>query len=243
MRAPLSLSLSLSLSLAACGHATAPAAPHRAPPSDARPPSQVTTVDPDEELAKILPSHDPKYAPLPLTTSIAHSTLPAGVVPGAPALMMDRISDLNRCGAEDVIVRVDRSLPAPDRDFTRAMTVPTPTLVTLYDVRLWMLMANARAQPGLDDAKQHAASSSGQARIEAEARAILIERHYDDAFIHLRPPIVRPTGVLPAATCESLAHALSDSVHAADDDARACHDDIVAQHVGPGWWDAVCTAP
>ena len=232
------------LALAACGHATAPAEPPRAATIDASPPLHLTTViDPDEELEKILPSHDPKYAKLSSATAIAKSALPAGPLPGAPALVVTRVPDPARCGNEDVIVRVDRSLPPPDPDFARAMTTPTPILATLYDLPLWMLLARARSDAAFSAAKLASTTASGQARIEAEARVILIERHITDAMLHMRPPVVPPPGAASTAFCEAIAGNMSFTVHGADDDARICHDDIAAQQVGTGWWDAICTPP
>jgi hypothetical protein len=232
------------LIVVACGRAPRANAPMRgevAPRAVAAVPPAARS--PDEELAAVLPLHDPSYAPFDLKTAVAHVALSAGPVPGAPELDIVRIAVSGRCGGERVITLLVGAPGPAGADFANAMIAHSPTPQRIEELRDWSRDAIQRARPAFDRLKQLVDTSSGRARVEASARLVLIERHYVDAFLHMSvPPIAgQPVSTWPSF-CEAMANQLSPSIHDADDRAAACRKDAADAKLGPGWWDEACAA-
>jgi hypothetical protein len=248
----------LMIGLAACGHATPPAEPEPhaehavvarvidAGVRDAGKPD----ASQDEELKALLPSNDPANAPLTMKTALPRIVIAAGPVPGAPALVVERTPDPTHCGGEDVVVRFDRGVPpALDPALVVAMTIATSKPNTWAELRAWVDDAGRRAHDATDLFDQRIAAASGLPRVEAEARRVLVMRHYYDAFLHQRPlssvAVARTPGGPPSIVpfCDQLAKNVTSGIRDLEEAAAKCRADAANIGVGPGWWDVACAVP
>jgi hypothetical protein len=119
-----------------------------------------------------------------------------------------------------------------------AMTIVAPAPLTVADLRQWRREAYARMKDAFDRLGKIIASSTGQARVEALARKVLVERRYESALLHMRP--------MPAwgtAFCEPIARHTSAEIHFTESSAETCRAEASAAHLGTGWWDVACAAP